>query len=236
MKNILLLAILSFSIALYSCSESTSPGDTATVKITGEMTNKVVNVVKNGIGNASIQANEVDSIKVANIRVLMTELKMFKSSEDTNSGKMLRAGPFIYNVDASGVVVVLANGDVPAGMYDKFKLEFHRFSSSQASTYANDPIFKDFATSERNSVLIDGFIYKNNVGTPFTFKATTTANVLFKFTPAFDLTDGSTNTFAIQIDPKLIFIKGGSILDPTNSKNQNDIDNAIKSTIKILKK
>lgn len=236
MKKYLVIAIIAFSIIISSCSETTSPEKTASVNIVGEMPVSLVSLVDRTNGSSSIQANEVDSIKVLQIKVLMTELKLFKSSEDTSAGKMMKAGPFVYSVDGSGNAVVLASGDVPAGSYDKIKLEFHRFSTSEASQYANDAVFQDFATSDRNSVIISGISYKNNVPTTFTFKSSTTVNVLFKFTPAFDLSEGSTNTFSIQFNPKLFFVKGTTILDPNNTKNQNDIENAIRTTIIATKK
>lgn len=237
MKKSLIALVLVSIWSIFGCSESTTPSNQANVKITGEIAAVLVSEAGLKEQLPNIQLNEVDSIKISRVRILMTELKLYKSSEDSSGdGKVLKSGPFVFDVSPSGVLIELANGSVVPGIYDKIKLEFHRFSSNETNKYTSDPVFKDFATNDRYSVIIEGKYYKSNIPTDFSFKAQTTANVLLKFNSAIDLTDGSTTTFAVQTDPNLFFKKGTSILDPTAAKNFNDIENAIKSTLKSVKK
>ncbi len=218
------------------CSDASSPSKDANVVIVSEMSGFMVNGIDRSLNGSKVLADEVDSIKVVNIRILISEMKLFTDTEDTANGRMMKTGPFVFNVDASGKMIQIVSGSVPPANYDKIKFEFHRFSSNELNQYANDAIFKDFATSDRYSVIINGIAYKNNVPTIFTFNAQTTANLLLKFNPVLNLTEGSNTTLSIQVDPKLFFKKGTAIIDPREPKNANDIENAIKNTIKAIKK
>lgn len=236
MKKIFVLVIALVIFTVFSCSESTSPSKNAQVIIVSELSSSIVNKFLKDIDFASIVANQVDSIKVSRVRILMSRLKLFLDKEDTNQGREIKAGPFIYEVTASGNMFVLAEASIPVGIYDKIKFDFHRFSSSEAAQFLNHPVFKDFATDNRYSVIIDGFSYKSDTPTNFTYRATTTANLLLKFSPSLNLTEESKTTISLQIDPNEFFKKSGDIIDPTDPKNANDIDNAIQKSIKALKK
>jgi hypothetical protein len=237
MKKLLTLALAILALNLItSCSDSTSTSKDASVSIVGELATAFVNKIISEKGYNQIQDNEVDSIKITRIRVLMSRMKLYRDVEDTTEGKELKTGPFVYDIDGTGKLFQLASGTVPVGIYDKIKFEFHRFSSSEASQYASDAILKDFATADRYSMIIEGISYKNNTPTNFVFNSQATANLLLKFQPYIDLSEGSSTTISIQLNPNLFFKKGSSILDPSISKNANDIENAIKNTIKALKK
>jgi hypothetical protein len=222
--------------AIASCSDSTTPTNNPNVNIVSEMSASLVNGIQIIKNENQIQANEVDSIKIIRIRILMSEMKLFLDKEDTTGGKMMKTGPFVYDMDGSGKLFQLCAATVLPGVYDKIKFEFHRFNSSEVNQYANDPILKDFATSDRYSMFIEGITYKNNIPSAFTFKSQATANLTLKFEPYLDLSTNSNTTISIQVNPNLFFKKGTSIIDPNDPKNSNDIENAIKSTIKALKK
>jgi hypothetical protein len=237
MKNLLniALAIILF-IVISACSESTTPASAPTVNIIGELATPLVNgipIIKN---EDQIQINEVDSIKITRIRVLMSEMKLFLDSEDTTGGRIMKTGPFVYDIDESGKLLQLCAATVPPGVYDKIKFEFHRFNSNETNQYVSDPYFKDFATTDRYSMLIEGISYKNNTPAGFIFKSQATANLTLKFEPYLDLSENSNTTISIQVNPNLFFKKGSTIINPNDPKNANDIENAIKSTIKAIKK
>jgi hypothetical protein len=200
------------------------------------MVNPKVSIVPQKSKNNKIQANEVDSIKVSSIRILLSEMKLHSKKTDTTDGKILKTGPFLFHIDNSGNVIQLTSSSIPVGVYEKFKFEFHRFSSSDASKYRSDAVLKDFATEDRYSIIITGKYYKNNTPTDFTFYSKVTANLSFNFDPGFNILEGTTSTISIQVDPVLFFKKSGSILNPTDSKNYSDIENAIKNTIKAQKR
>jgi hypothetical protein len=229
------LLIAYFAIA---CSNSSSPASNtnANLTIVSELSGSMVSKAEQSAKGSKTQANEVDSIKITRIRILITELKLFKNMEDLEEGRMMKTGPFLFEVDLEGKLTTIVSGSVPPAVYNKFKLEFHRFSASETSQYSNDLIFKDFATSDRFSVIIDGITYKDNIPSIFTFKAQTTANLMINCESNLDLTEGSNTTIALQVNPNWFFKSGNSILDPSNSKNYNNIENAIKSCLRAVKK
>lgn len=231
---VLIFAAIIFTV--FSCSESTTPSKNAQVTIVSELSNPIVKKILKDLDFDVITANQVDSIKISRVRILMSRLKLFLDKEDTNQGREIKAGPFIYEVTNSGNIFVLADASIPVGIYDKIKFEFHRFSSDEAAQFLNHPVFKDFATDDRYSVIIDGVIYKADTPSNFTYRATTTANLLLKFSPSLNLTEDSKTTISLQIDPNEFFKKSGDIIDPSDPKNANDIDNAIQKSIKALKK
>ena len=234
--------IASFAIVIFiitaGCSDSTSPNGNADVKIVGELSTPLVNAIQiiKGNNNDKIQANEVDSIKIVRIRILLSRLKLAIDSSNSATDNELKTGPFVYDINSTDDLVLLMSGNVPAGLYERIKLEFHRFNASEATQYTNDPIFKDFATTDRYSIIIEGITYMNGNPSIFEFKAQTTANLSLEFDPSLNLKEGTNTTISLQLDPNLFFKKWGSILDPNDPKNINDIENTIINTIKAVKK
>lgn len=94
----------------------------------------------------------------------------------------------------------------------------------------------DFVTGDRYSVIIDGVAYKGGTTSPYSYRSNITANLQFKFQPAVDVASGRNVIIVLKIDPIAVFKKGGNILDPCDEANESEIDNAIKSAIKALKK
>lgn len=237
MSRSILISILILSITfMVGCSDSTKPNE-GTVNVVSEMSNSLVSIFPDEIRPYNlIQANEVDSIKVISVRILLSEMKLHPSKTDTTSGKILKTAPFLFQIDNSGKVIQLTSTSIPVGNYEKIKFEFHRFSSSEINQYQNDGVFKDFATADRYTVIILGKYYKNNVSTDFTYYSKITANLSFNFDPAIEVSSGAISTISLQIDPILFFKKSGNVLNPSDSKNISDIENSIKNTIKVLKR
>lgn len=229
----LTIAVLVFAMG---CSDTTAPAKDPNVIVIGEMATRYVNIISMIKKNDKIQANEVDSIKIIRIRLLFSDMKLFADSIDTTVGKVLKTGPFVYDINETNGISSLANSSVPSGVYEKIKFEFHRLSANEANQYANDPVLKDFATTDRYSVLIEGITYKDGNPTLFNFKAQITANLSLKFDPALNFQNNTTNTISLQLDPNFFFKKWESILDPNDPKNANDIENTLINTIKAIKK
>ncbi|MDQ1267103.1 MAG: hypothetical protein QG635_2256 [Bacteroidota bacterium] len=237
MKKILLIAFaVAISILIAGCSESTSPAKDPEVKIAGELATQFVNIIQSVKTNDRLQANEVDSIKIVRIRILMSGIKLFLDNEDTSAGKVMKTGPFIYDINIAGKLEQYATAFVPPGIYEKIKIEFHRFSANETNQYANDPIFMDFATADRFSIIIEGITYKNNDPSIFIYKSQSTANLLLKFDPALNLISNSNTTISINADPNFFLKKWSSILDPSDPKNAVDIENSLINSIKANKK
>lgn len=234
MKKYLFLVAISF--LWLSCSdETTAPNNEASITVTTQMTSSGVSTITRA-DKDHISASSVDSLKIHRIRILVKELKLHQDkTSDTDGDRKVKTGPLLFTVDSTKTLS-LTSGNVPAGTYDKIKFEFHRFSSSEISNYINDPTYKDFVTDERSTFIIEGVVFAQGVKNNFTYKSDATANLSLNFPSTVTLNGGTSHTIVLQADPSLIFLKGKEILDPRDERNENDIDNAIKSAIKAIKK
>ncbi len=237
MKTIPKLSLLIvFSILIAACSDTTSPTEDPVIKTIGELETPYVTTMNVLKKNDQIMENEVDSIKIIRIRILMSEMKLFAADDNSEIGKVIKTDPFVYDLSLTGGLTVLSENEVSAGTYDKVKLEFHRFSASQLNEYENELVFKDFATADRYSIIIEGITYKADNPSTFVFKSQMTANLSLMFEPPISLNNGSHTTLSISLNPNFFFKKWGSIIDPADPKNLNDIENTIKNTMKAIKK
>ncbi|MBK9248923.1 MAG: hypothetical protein IPM69_12615 [Ignavibacteria bacterium] len=229
--------IISVCCIAVSCSESTSVSDTAQVQFYTQMD---VNSVTTGSikpGNSSIlKGVTADSLKISRVRILVSNLKLHLSKEDSNtSGHNVKVGPFLITIDSSGTRLN-ETSTIPTGNYDRVKFEFHRFSSSEVSTYLNDAVFSDFVTGDRYTIIIDGTVYNGGVATPFTYKSDVTINLSLKFDNDIQFLQNATDGIVLLLRPRIIFKSGTSVLDPRDPGNESDIDNALKSAFHCIKK
>lgn len=237
MKKLQLIAIALIAfIMIASCSDSSSPSEEPNVKIIGEIGTHYVTMINKNIDNDQLQSNEVDSIKIIRVRILMSRMMLFLKNDNSTLGEVIKTEPFVYDISLTGGESVLGSGDVPEGQYQKIKMEIHKFNSSEILQYSNDGTFMDFATIERNTILIEGITYLNGNPSTFTFKSDAVANLTLELEPALELKNGSNTTIAVKIDPNFFFKKWESILDPNDINNKNDIESAIVNTIKAMKK
>lgn len=231
--SILALAIL---FAMYSCKDTNGPDNTATVNLRSQLENNTakLSTIKFTDG---ITKSYVDSVQIKRIRILITEVKFHLAKEsDSLKDKLYKSGPLMFVADSTGNYLEIASGTIPAGAYNKLKFEIHRFESSVLSQYTNSTLFKEFATPERYSVIIDGIAYDDGVGIRFTYNGTPTVNLTYKFPTSIEFPENEETNFYLMINPLDIFKAGNEIFNPMDASNHNDIDNLIKSAIKALKK
>jgi hypothetical protein len=231
----ILVVLLSF--AIQSCSDDTSTPSTQ-VELFAELSSPAINAIMPGkSGNMKQSSGDVvDSMRVTKVRILITKLKLHRSSEDTVTGdKVVKTGPFLITIDSAGQRSV-ASSAIQDGTYDKAKFEIHRFSSSEISTYLNDPVYADFVTGDRYSTIIEGRVFKAGVATAFSFKSEATSNLSLSLATPLTITSGSVGSLVLQLQPALTFKSGSQVLDPRDPRNKNDIENGLKQAIKALKK
>ena len=241
MKNTMMIMLsslmLTSMLVISSCSETTTTDDQATIKIQSEMSLGVTQLIEREIKGDNVQRTEVDSVKIISTRILLSRIK-FHLEKDSNDAidKEFKTGPFLFVGDENGNYFNMTDGLIPAGSYNKIKFEIHRFNSSDLGQYQNHAVFKDFATSNRHSVIINGYAYKNGIANEFTYYGSPTANLSLKFEPSLVCEENSTTDICLQINPIHLFKSGNSVCDPRDNGNMNDIDNLIKSAIKAIKK
>jgi hypothetical protein len=241
-KLMLAGALMVAGIGMSSCSDSTSADGTANVQMSAEMDQGGVGALAAIKGGAKTSAagNEVDSIYVTRIRLLISNLKMHQGNDadsaNTEKDRTVKVGPFLVQYDSAGSHV-FTNASVPAGSYDRIKFEFHKLTNSEKDTYLNDPLFQDFVTDDRYTVIIDGWVWDEGVMSQFTYRSKATDNLQVRFDPDLVLAEGTTTNLALQFSPKAVFKKGSNMpLDPRDGSNHSEMEKAIKDAFKMLKK
>ena len=220
-------------LSLYSCSDTTSPSNLSKVKIEmGFDGYPSVSAINKTTSN--INALTVDSIFVQKVRILIKQIKFHVDNDSAEfNDDNYKAGPFVLTFDYGALTPFTLSSNITPGLFDKIKVEFHRFSSSELAVYANNSVFKDFATNDRYSVIIEGKLFTNGKSENFTFNSNMTANLEIELEDHIKLEADKLSTFKLLIQPSLLFKKGLTLLDPRETKNQNDLDNAIKSMLKM---
>lgn len=225
------------ALVVQSCSDDTTNPATQ-VEIFAEMSSKTAQVILPDKDNTIKQAfgDNADSIRISKVRILVKRLKLHRSAEDTVSGdKEVKAGPFLITIDSAGQRSI-SSSTIQDGSYDKVKFEIHRFSSSEISTYLNDPIFADFVTGDRYSTIIDCRVFKNGQSFPYSFRSEATSNLSLALDPPFTINNGTVGALLLQLQPSLTFKIGGELLDPRDPRNKKDIENGLKKAIRALKR
>lgn len=238
LSRIICASVLSAGTMLivHGCSSTSSPSNTSTVAIAAETDGSKATAAfwkhSQPLGSGIV----ADSVEVTRVRFLLSRVKLHVEGNDTLKDGEIKAGPFVLEF-TPGLSRVFSTITVPAGNYEKIKFEIHKFPSSIDQTYLNDPIFTDFVTSQRSTVIIEGRVWSAGVAAPvnFVYKSAITANLEAKFPGLITLDAGATTTIAMQFSPVLTF-KAVSVLDPRDPDNAGAIDSYLKNAIKALKK
>jgi hypothetical protein len=236
-KNISIIpfAFLLFASLLNGCSTD-SPSNTSVVTMTAETDgSKATAIYHKNVGSPA-SGIVADSIEITRVRFLLSTVKLHVEGNDTLNDGQIKAGPFVLEF-TPGFSRVFSTATIPSGTYQKVKFEIHKFPSSIDQTFLNDPIFTDFVTDERSTVIIEGRVWSAHIATPtnFVYKSHITANLEAAFPGVITLDAGSTPTIALLFSPALAF-KSSSVLDPRDPDNAKDIDAFLKTAIKSLKK
>lgn len=236
-KPLALTTFLTVSSLLAGCSDSTSPNDQATVQMSAELDQGGIGAITAQKGaETSAKGAEVDSLYITRVRLLVSDLKMHSSGTDSTSGGTIKTGPFLIQFDSAGSHV-FTSASVPAGNYDRIKFEIHKLSSSEVQQYLNDPVFQDFVTDDRYTVIIDGYVVADDLRSAFTYRSKVTENIQVRFEPDLTLNAGATAMVALQFAPRAVFKKNSSRpLDPRDAENHSEMEKAIKDALKVLKK
>ena len=228
MKKIILL--LSALVVFASCSdESTSP-DGTNLRLTSSMEQSVVT----NESTSSFQADVVDSLVVTEARVLISAIKLHNRDKDESEDESVKTGPYVLHADSTGAVSVLFDTEIEEGDYDKIKFEIHKFPESERQQYIDDPVFGDFATSDRNTILIDGYYYTGGEKKYFNFVSNQTENLMLTLDEPIDINDDYVTEISLAFDAPGLF-KTATILSPTED-NQKEIEKQIHKFIVALKK
>ncbi len=224
MKKVYLILMV---ILIVSCSDdSTSPEGMAQVEIKSKFENRAVYKVN----SSSFKNVEIDSLVINDFRVLISRLKLGNGSDEQD----LKLEPMLIKADSTGHLYFVSKASVPEGDYDRIKFELHKFSESERVYYVGDTLFGDFATQDKNTIIISGSYYIDGDAIDFNFTSNQTENLSINFKEKVSLSDEELNSLLVEINPSLIFKNENLIIEP-NSANQKDIEKNIHQGIIVLK-
>lgn len=225
-----LVSLLLIALLLGACSSDDGTAPDANFTLRSRIDNGLVNTVTSK--GPAIAGEYVDSVKVTRVRVLVRRLVLHPLGlRDSIDDRTVKSGPFVLLADSTGTNVV-ASLNLPSAAYDKLKFEIHRFSSSEVPSYRSDAVFSDFVTDSRYSVLIDGHVVRQGVSSPFTYRSDVTGNVTTGPTGVEIPSDGML-TVSLVFSTASAFRSGDRYLDPSDAKNESQIDNNIRSAFRL---
>ncbi len=220
--SLVLLIVISLII---SCSETTSPTVENNLILVSSLSKTMITSSAK-LKSDNIQA-DIDSIKVESIRILLSNIK----AKLADAERVVDAGPVVFRIADTNNTVEFASADLPASAMDKIKFEIHRFSTSELSNYVNNNIFKDFATTERHTIIINGKMKSASAWESFEYKTDIVGNLNYDFNPPINLKDNIKTIVEFCFQSDSVFKENGVIVDPTNPTRKNHIDNQIKNAI-----
>lgn len=202
MKKRILVGMLFFALFSISCSEnSTEPNDNFSFSI--------------AMDNALLKIGTSD-IVLTNVKILVRDLKL-KAHTGVDSCN-IRTGVFVATLNMDGTVTEIALSDIPTGTYESSKFEIHKLEDSETPP---DPDFSDDST--RYSVVVEG----TYLGNEFIYKSRKSTHQRIKFDEPIEVIDGEVLNVTLVVNPNNWFFENGETLDPTDSKNESEIDNLI---------
>jgi len=157
-------------------------------------------------------AEVASGINVTGVRIVIRHLRLER--EDDKTETKVSEGPLLLDVsdttDLGGKLVKLVTENVPAGTYDKLKVDIHTLQSAPSTDF--QPLVDQSA-----SVLIEGTVDT----TPFTFASALEAEL--EYEARFQLS-GSTSNITLNIDASKWFTAAdGSRLSPLDPKARDAI-------------
>ena len=222
------LAMLTLGLALPSCS-STDPDGSGTVKMNSTLDNSEVSRVADKTGDR-VEGN-VMQVDIERVRILISRLKFKSVEEDTSGGRDIKTGPAIVTFENDEVNVIFQE-PVPNCTYDRVKLEKHKFSSSEAEQYKDDPTFGEFADPERLTIIIEG-IYNDGTEQPFIIQDDATENLWIDFEEDLIVDDDTDVTIELTFDAEQVFKQNGNVLNPFDDKDRRDIFKNLKKAFRL---
>lgn len=184
-----------------------------------------------GLGKVNL-----DELELTEVKILLRDLKLeydddegFESdsqSDENDDEEYVKVGPFVVNLNLSGMTTDVTVAGIPAGIYEEVKFKIHQV---QASEIPPDPEFKESENeSEGYSVIVKG----NYNGEPFVYKSRKPAHQNLELNPPLSIEENSDVSLTITVDPYSWFYKNDILLNPNDSSNVNDIENNIAQSFK----
>ncbi len=166
-------------------------------------------------------------VTIVSAKLLLRTIQFHSVNDDDSSEFKTEA--VIVDLDLTGGLNTIGVNDIAPGEYNKVSFRLHKPDDSE-NIDDTDFFGSDSAGgNERYSVVVTG-LYDT---TAFTYKSRSTANQRIVFDSALVITD-TTNSVnvTLSVDVNSWFVSNQGNLDPTDAKDENAIDRAIRSSFR----
>jgi hypothetical protein len=179
---------------------------------------------------------DVDSIKITRARFVFERIQ-FTGTGDSSEFK---TRPFIYEPSLTGSYQQILVAGLKYGTYNRVKFKVHKVQVSDLDSLstAEQSMFADFLAGDNYSVIIEGVYYPAGQGPQlFTYRSKIDAEQQFGLSIPITLSESFPNgNVTMTLSSYYWFMDlDGSLLDPTNPDNANEIDNSLRRSIKVYK-
>lgn len=183
----------------------------------------------NSTDNTSLSVKLDESVTGANYPViteakaLITEIEL--ETEPSGISQEIRISPVVIYFNTGGQVISVTAANLPSGTWNKIKLQIHKPEDTEPIP---DPEFREGTSgNQRYSFIIKG-TYNGNA---FVYKSRKRADIIINLSTPLTTGNGSRN-ITLLVNPSLWFMNNGNVLDPTNSSNDDLIDDNLKNSFK----
>ena len=183
----------------------------------------------NNTDNTSLSVKLDESVTFANYPViteakaLITEIEL--ETEPSGISQEIRISPVVIYFNTGGQVISVTAANLPSGTWNKIKLQIHKPEDTEPIP---DPEFREGTSgNQRHSFIIKG-TYNGNA---FVYKSRKRADIIINLSTPLTTGNGSRN-ITLLVNPSLWFMNNGNVLDPTNSSNDDIIDDNLKNSFK----
>ena len=167
-----------------------------------------------------------------NSGIIITEAKALiekveVETEPSSESIYLKIEPFVVNLFSLNSVLQTVSGRIPEGNYSKIKFKIHKPEDYQTPP---DPEFKTGNSgNQRFSVIIKGTYNGSN----FVYRSRKSVNMVFSLNRPLSIGPTMRNV-TIKIDIASWFRNGSDVLDPSNSSNEDQIDDNIRDSFRSI--
>jgi len=179
-----------------------------------------------------------DAITITRARFLVRNIKLRSVPEDSVE---FVSDPYIIDLNLDGQPTTITVGEVPANTYDRIDFRVHRLDDDdpQDLAYFQHPDFVEFVDDSRYSMIIEGTVQEGtNPAETFEFRSRDNEKQRRFFNPVI-VVDESTNQITVVFEFKgsdWFIGEDGSLLDPRDESNENEISDNLRESIEIVEK
>jgi hypothetical protein len=238
MRNAIILMLLgSLSFLVAACADSptsASGGGTMRLSLKAISTPPAAAASRSLVPSA---ASAVDSVTLTRARLVLRDIR-FHTSEDSLD---YRTAPLVLTVQPGSPLQEVSVRSVPPGTYREIEFEVHRIESTDVASLL--PVqrapFADFLAGERYSIILEGTVYPagDGSGVPFTFRSRINERQEFSFDPGLSVSetqDAVNVTMLVDAGSWFRSADGLSIVDPRDPSETDQIENNLKSSIRVF--